>query len=76
MSSSAHGSLTTVQKEELSIFGEIVHADLTTIETCGGGSGRCLIAEIHLAKRDANLGVPTSLSGDSSDTVTLLTNGP
>jgi hypothetical protein len=27
-----------------------VHADLTTIETCGGGSARCMIAEIHLPK--------------------------
>jgi hypothetical protein len=30
-----------------------VHADLTTIETCGGGSARCMIAEIHLPKAQA-----------------------
>ena len=48
MSSSAHNALDVAQIDALKQFGTIVHADLTTIETCGGGSARCMIAEIHL----------------------------
>lgn len=46
MSSAAYESL---RKEELNIlsgFNKIIHADLTTIETNGGGSARCMVAEI------------------------------
>ena len=50
MSSSAHNALDVAQIDALKQFGAIVHADLTTIETCGGGSARCMIAEIHLPK--------------------------
>lgn len=50
MSSSAHNALDVAQIDALKQFGTIVHADLTTIETCGGGSARCMIAEIHLPK--------------------------
>jgi hypothetical protein len=50
MSSSAFNALNSSQIEALERFGTIVHADLTTIETCGGGSARCMIAEIHLPK--------------------------
>ncbi|MDE0979992.1 MAG: arginine deiminase-related protein, partial [Flavobacteriales bacterium] len=48
MSSAAFNVLTTTQKEQLSQHGTIVHTDLNTIETCGGGSARCMIAENHL----------------------------
>ena len=48
MSSSAHNALDVAQIDALKQFGTIVHADLTTIETCGGGSARCMIAEIHM----------------------------
>jgi hypothetical protein len=48
MSSRAYQSLTAVQVERLSAFNRIVHAPLTTIETNGGGSARCMLAEIHL----------------------------
>ncbi|MDO7741090.1 MAG: arginine deiminase-related protein [Flavobacteriales bacterium] len=48
MSSAAYNVLTSAQKEQLSHHGTIVHTDLTTIETCGGGSARCMIAENHL----------------------------
>jgi hypothetical protein len=53
MSSSAFNALNSSQIEALERFGTIVHADLTTIETCGGGSARCMIAEIHLPKAQA-----------------------
>lgn len=50
MSSSAFHALDTEQTAALKKHGELVHADLTTIETCGGGSARCMIAEIHLTE--------------------------
>lgn len=53
MSSAAFRALTDEQKNELKPFGELVHVNLSTIETCGGGSARCMIAEIHLPKEVA-----------------------
>ena len=47
MSTRAHNSFTT---EQLALFSRhsctVVHSDLTTIEYCGGGSARCMIAEV------------------------------
>ena len=48
MSSQAYHSLDPEQREELASFNRILHAPLTTIETNGGGSARCMLAEIHL----------------------------
>ncbi|MCC8426259.1 citrulline utilization hydrolase CtlX [Mucilaginibacter sp. UR6-11] len=48
MSLSAYQSLTYQQKAVLSAFGKLVYADIGTIETNGGGSARCMIAEVHL----------------------------
>ncbi len=48
MSSAAWHSLYPEQKEKLSQFNRIVHVSLQSIETNGGGSARCMIAEIHL----------------------------
>lgn len=48
MSTSAFNALTLPQKEQLSRHGRLVHSQLSTIETCGGGSARCMIAENHL----------------------------
>lgn len=48
MSAQAHASLTTEQINELKTFNKIVYADLTSIETNGGGSARCMIAEVFL----------------------------
>ena len=50
MSSQAYASLDPSQIEQLGQFNRIVHAPLTTIETNGGGSARCMMAEIHLSK--------------------------
>ena len=48
MSSQAFHSLTKQQADKLSSFNNIVHSPLTTIETNGGGSARCMMAEVHL----------------------------
>ena len=48
MSEAAHGALTDDQRETLGGFGTLVHNSLHTIETCGGGSARCMMAEVHL----------------------------
>jgi hypothetical protein len=48
MSDQAFQSLTREQIKQLQSFNRILHAPLTTIETNGGGSARCMLAEIHL----------------------------
>ncbi|HLZ86238.1 MAG TPA: arginine deiminase-related protein [Puia sp.] len=48
MSTQAYESLTAAQLKELTDFSRILHSPLTTIETNGGGSARCMLAEIHL----------------------------
>ncbi len=51
MSSQAYQSLTATQIEELESFNPIIHAPLYTIEANGGGSARCMMAEILLPKK-------------------------
>ncbi|MBT8321264.1 MAG: amidinotransferase [Eudoraea sp.] len=52
MSSSAYNSLTSDQLAILEKYNDtIIHSPLETIETCGGGSARCMMAEIFLPKR-------------------------
>jgi hypothetical protein len=48
MSSAAWHSLHTEQKEKLSGNNRILHASLEHIEANGGGSARCMIAELHI----------------------------
>lgn len=48
MSKSAWDSLNYEQKAILSSFSKPVYADISTIENNGGGSARCMIAEVHL----------------------------
>ncbi|MFT6749360.1 MAG: hypothetical protein ACJAQ1_001300 [Flavobacterium sp.] len=50
MSASAHQSLSPKQIEQLEKHGEILSSSLDTIEACGGGSARCMMAEIFLPK--------------------------
>ncbi len=52
MSTSAFTSLTQVQLEKIQKHCEIVHANLDIIEACGGGSARCMMAEVFLPKVD------------------------
>jgi hypothetical protein len=50
MSTAAYDSLTRDQIKRLEAHSEIVHSSLETIETCGGGSARCMMAEVFLPK--------------------------
>ena len=50
MSASAHGSLTADQIKKLEKHATILSSSLDTIEACGGGSARCMMAEIFLPK--------------------------
>ncbi len=50
MSTAAHKSLDQNQISEIEKHCEIMSSDLTTIETCGGGSARCMMAEVFLPK--------------------------
>lgn len=50
MSSRAFNALTGEQIEKIERYHTILHSDLTTIETLGGGSARCMLAEIYLPK--------------------------
>ncbi len=48
MSSAAHQSLTKKQIAQLEEHVTILSASLDTIEACGGGSARCMMAEVFL----------------------------
>jgi hypothetical protein len=48
MSSQAYKSLTEQQLNAISAHNRVLHADITTIETNGGGSARCMVAEVFL----------------------------
>jgi hypothetical protein len=50
MSASAHHSLTKKQIAQLEEHVTILSSSLDTIEACGGGSARCMMAEIFLPK--------------------------
>lgn len=50
MSESAYKTLTKKQISQLEAHVEIIHSNLETIEACGGGSARCMMAEIFLPK--------------------------
>lgn len=46
MSTTAYQSLTTIQIAKLEKYNTIIHTSINTIETIGGGSVRCMLAEI------------------------------
>ena len=46
MSSQAYASFSTEQRAELEKFATLIHSPLPTIEACGGGGARCMIAEV------------------------------
>ncbi|MEP2278529.1 arginine deiminase-related protein [Maribacter sp.] len=50
MSSAAFHSLTPKQVAQIEKHCAILHSSLHTIETCGGGSARCMMAEVFLPK--------------------------
>ena len=51
MSDTAFNSLEEIQKDKILSFNDIIHSNLKTIETLGGGSARCMIAENFLEKK-------------------------
>ena len=51
MSNSAYESLTTQQINAIEKHCKIISSSLDTIEACGGGSARCMMAEVFLPKR-------------------------
>lgn len=50
MSKSAWDSLNYEQRAILSSFCKPIYADISTIEANGGGSARCMMAEVHLPR--------------------------
>lgn len=51
MSQSAYQSLNQEQISNIEKYSEIIYSDLETIETNGGGSARCMLAEVFLEKK-------------------------
>ncbi len=50
MSTTAHKSLNAKQIAQIENHATIIHSDLLAIETNGGGSARCMIAEVFLPR--------------------------
>ncbi len=50
MSSAAYNTLEQEQLKAITKHCEIIHSSLDTIETCGGGSARCMMAEVFLPR--------------------------
>lgn len=46
MSDAAYNVLTPQQIQTIEKYTQILHSNLETIETCGGGSARCMLAEV------------------------------
>jgi len=51
MSEQAYQSLEQKQIDQIRQYSKIIYAPLYTIETNGGGSARCMLAEVHLPKK-------------------------
>jgi hypothetical protein len=51
MSEAARQSLSPIQVAAIEKHCEILSSNLETIETCGGGSARCMMAEVFLPKK-------------------------
>ena len=51
MSETAYKSLTPEQIQNIEKYCEIVYSDLNTIEVNGGGSARCMLAEVFLPRK-------------------------
>lgn len=52
MSEAAHNSLTEAQLNKINKHCEILSSPIDTIETCGGGSARCMMAEVFLPNKN------------------------
>ena len=52
MSKTAYNALTPQQIEAIERHTQILYSDLSTIEVCGGGSARCMLAEVFGVKSE------------------------
>jgi len=50
MSTAAYTSLRPEQLTSIEKHCDIIHSSLDTIETCGGGSARCMMGEVFPSK--------------------------
>lgn len=50
MSETAHKSLDDEQIETIERYADICASSIHTIEHCGGGSARCMVAEVHIGR--------------------------
>jgi hypothetical protein len=57
MSQSAYEGFSDQQHTKLGQYGQLIPCDIKTIESIGGGSARCMIAEIFLPKQSAQIAV-------------------
>ncbi|CCH51792.1 hypothetical protein BN8_00738 [Fibrisoma limi BUZ 3] len=51
MSTQAYKALTPKQIDQLDDYATLIHFDLSMIEGNGGGSARCMMAEVHLPRK-------------------------
>ncbi|MCG1035662.1 citrulline utilization hydrolase CtlX [Polaribacter sargassicola] len=51
MSEAANKSLSQIQRSQINNYCKIISSPLDTIEFCGGGSARCMMAEVFLPKK-------------------------
>ena len=51
MSARAHRSLNSDQVAKIQKYCKILSSEIKTIETCGGGSARCMMAEVFLPRK-------------------------
>jgi len=51
MSNAAYQSLTPTQIAQINKRSKILYSSLDVIEACGGGSARCMMAEVFLPKK-------------------------
>lgn len=54
MSESAFKVLSEDQRNQLGKYGQLLYSPLDTIESLGGGSARCMMAEVFLPRRDVS----------------------
>lgn len=52
MSTAAFEAFSKSQKSIIEVSSSIIHSSLDTIEACGGGSARCMMAEIFLSPKN------------------------
>ncbi len=50
LSTTAYNSISEAQIKSLEKHGKLIPADIPAIETCGGGSVRCMLAEVFLTR--------------------------